>query len=763
MLSWSLQKELIRTLWVSSHVREALSPVLHETEFDRPDLTFIARVLCTDNGHVVPLTVEELIAKTQKASPELRDACESLVREIEKSEQQDPVRAIETGRKFAAHQEALILAGQLTTFVKNDQWGEIRNRTERLMELSGAVADDEEGLVVQRASDVPSEKVSWLWPGFVPYGKVCTMEGDGGLGKALALDTPIPTPHGWKTFGELEVGNLVYNDSGRPTKVVALTPIWYDRPCYQLTFSTGETIIADENHLWATTTTHDRRRVIKRRYKTKKRGGPPLTKTRSDKQTDLASLKTTKQIAETLIYARKRTPEKNHAISVASPVSGVKMELPIPPYVLGVWLGDGHSSCGRVSGIDTPIFERVASLGFDVRQTNKYTWAVYDLSPKLRELRLLNNKHVPTVYLRGSSEQRLELLRGLMDTDGTIGTNGCCSFCNTNRSLIDGVYELCCSLGLKPTIRDKKTHLEGYITKPAWEVGFTTTTPVFHLARKNARLPTKLRKTQGVRYVVACDPVPNVPVRCIQVEAENGMFLCTHGMIPTHNSTVALDLVARVTSGRCAPFCDGPEHGLDAADCVVLSAEDAAGDTIRPRLEAAGADLSRVHLVSGVNEKYKGEVTERGVALDRDVIRLENLVLKTGAKFVVIDPIVAMLGGADFHRDQDVRRILKSLAKMAERRKCAVMTIRHLNKDKSGSLISRGGGSIGFVAAVRTAMIVLKHPESSEDRVIAVYKTNLVKAPPPVVYRFLPGSDVASIMWAMQSNKTVEELTGGQA
>jgi RecA-family ATPase len=171
-----------------------------------------------------------------------------------------------------------------------------------------------------------------------------------------------------------------------------------------------------------------------------------------------------------------------------------------------------------------------------------------------------------------------------------------------------------------------------------------------------------------------------------------------------------------------------------------------------------------VHLVQGVRERdsLSGETIERGMALDRDVLRLENLVIKTGAKLVVIDPIVAMLGGTvDFHRDQDVRRVLKALAGMAQRRACAVVTIRHLNKDKdTKSLVYRGGGSIGFVAAVRVAMIVVKSPIVEGDRVLAVYKTNLSTPPQPMVYRFqgVPSLGVARIEWTGRTNRTLDEL-----
>lgn len=232
-------------------------------------------------------------------------------------------------------------------------------------------------------------------------------------------------------------------------------------------------------------------------------------------------------------------------------------------------------------------------------------------------------------------------------------------------------------------------------------------------------------------------------------------------------STIMLDVVARLTRGERQPSFDGFVSAYPVlSDAIIISAEDDVNDTIRPRLEAANADLSRVHFVAGVQEKYNGTLTERGVALDRDISKLENLIIKTGAKLVVVDPLVAMLGGADFHREQDVRRILKGLSTVAGRRKCAIVTIRHLNKDKGNALLSRGSGSIGIVSAVRTAMFVCKHPSSENDRVLAVYKTNIAKSPEqinPVIYRFqeIPGTQVARIEWVSRTNLTITQLFTG--
>lgn len=236
-------------------------------------------------------------------------------------------------------------------------------------------------------------------------------------------------------------------------------------------------------------------------------------------------------------------------------------------------------------------------------------------------------------------------------------------------------------------------------------------------------------------------------------------------------STILLDIAARLSTNKLQPGYDfAGESSAPAiiADTIIISAEDNPNDTIRPRLEAAGADLSRIHFFSGVKERSGNDFLERGVALDRDIARLEKYIIRVNAKLVIIDPLVALLGGADFNREQDVRRILKGLSVVAERRRCSIVAIRHLPKNKGDRSVSWGSGSIGVVSAVRSAMIVIKHPSVENARVIAVYKTNIAKSVEqikPFIYRFaeVEGSQAARIEWVGRTNQTIVELVGGSS
>lgn len=213
-------------------------------------------------------------------------------------------------------------------------------------------------------------------------------------------------------------------------------------------------------------------------------------------------------------------------------------------------------------------------------------------------------------------------------------------------------------------------------------------------------------------------------------------------------STMTLDLAARVSRGWAMP--DGVD-GVGPAGVVVLSAEDGLGDTLRPRLEAAGANLDLVHAFTGVRDSG----SERLPMLPQDVPRLEAVAVATGSLMVVIDPLMAYLGAnVNSFRDQDVRRALAPLAAMAERTGVAVLVVRHLNKASGGSAIYRGGGSIGIAGAARSVLLVARDPDAGTDdpnprKILAVVKSNLAVLVPSMAYQLLDSPDhgCARVRW----------------
>lgn len=351
------------------------------------------------------------------------------------------------------------------------------------------------------------------------------------VGKALGLDTPIPTPNGWTTMKDIKTGDTVFDEKGTPCTVLKAHDVLYGRNCYEVQFDNGEKIIADEDHLW-------------------------FTHNRQERKTK-GSAKTTKQLLETLTT---KDGEPNHRIPKS--MKGIEYSeknLPIEPYILGLWLGAGASKGASITidhrDISETLYNVQQSIQFDeitVRQydknsstiritssTDKHTKSLHSL---LKSTNLWGNKHIPKLYLQSSREQRLELLKGLIDSDGYVTKQGICQFYNSNEQLLCCVRELIESLGYKVT---QKSYMARFGTG-LFPTGSLTFKPIENVAKltfKSSRLKnreftniSKLR-TQW-HYIKDIVPVASQPVRCITVNSLSSLFLCGRQYIPTHNSTM---------------------------------------------------------------------------------------------------------------------------------------------------------------------------------------------------------------------------------
>ncbi|WP_368834357.1 AAA family ATPase [Mycobacterium intracellulare] len=223
-------------------------------------------------------------------------------------------------------------------------------------------------------------------------------------------------------------------------------------------------------------------------------------------------------------------------------------------------------------------------------------------------------------------------------------------------------------------------------------------------------------------------------------------------------STLALAIAAIITRGGHWPDGSACEH---PGAVLLMSAEDGLADTVRPRLDAAGADVDHVHAIEGVSiNDENGERTLRPPNL-ADITSLEEAITRTGARLLVIDVVMAYLPvGTDAHKDQDIRRVLSRLAALAERTRCTILLLRHLNKAKGGDPLYRGGGSIGIVGAARAGMLVAPDPEDPERRVLASVKSNLGPPPGSLAYRLVEAGDhgVARVQWEGSTEHTARTL-----
>jgi predicted phage terminase large subunit-like protein len=355
-------------------------------------------------------------------------------------------------------------------------------------------------------------------------------------------------------MGEIRVGDVVFAPDGTQTVVEWVSAIMQHRPCFRVVFDTGESIIADDEHLWATRTDQERTLAskdeawrLRRRAARPKRGTgarPDLAARNSAKPTPLADrsprVRTTGEIRRTL-RAGRRT---NHSIDVIAPVDTAFVgPVPVDAYVLGVWLGDGTRGASSITTADAQLIEELEARGEKPRRvmSARYAWTLPGLAGRLRLLDVLKEKKIPESYLRASVGARTELLCGLMDTDGFARPNGGCEFTTTSPLLRDGMMTLLGGLGIKAGLIEGVATLNGRAISAKWRICFTSPFPCFRLARKLARQRMAVgRLSTRRRFIVDVQEVESVPVRCLGVAHPGRCFCVGRGHIPTHNSWALL-------------------------------------------------------------------------------------------------------------------------------------------------------------------------------------------------------------------------------
>jgi predicted phage terminase large subunit-like protein len=362
-----------------------------------------------------------------------------------------------------------------------------------------------------------------------------------GFGKALTLDTSIPTPRGWTTMGELRDGDEVFDEQGRMCRVIAAHEPYEPAILYRVRFSDGSEIEADGMHLWVTWTALDRKRWNRKDAS----GVFP-----HDWASDLRKIRTTDQIARTMKHGARG--DRNHCIPLAGILKTPEALLPVDPWVLGYWLGNGAQRDALISCHDDDApgaFDRFQRAGYRItpRAIPREGYAL-NLVPVLRGMGLINNKHIPATYLRASKVQRVALLAGLLDSDGHChAKTGHIEFCSTDLPLAQGVMELARSLAQKPVFSEGRSMLRGVDHGPKYRVTWRPTFNPFSLPRKAAayREPGAQALRNQHRMIVAVEQVPARTVRCITVNSANAMYLAGEAMIPTHNTRVGSEWLAR--------------------------------------------------------------------------------------------------------------------------------------------------------------------------------------------------------------------------
>ncbi len=389
-------------------------------------------------------------------------------------------------------------------------------------------------------------------------------------GKLLCIYTKLVTPSGFTEMGDIKVGNFVIAQDGTPTKVKFISEIETPEDSYEVEFSTGEKIKACGRHQWVTLTNAEREQQLKLtpEYRAKRRASRSsravidskkpwasegLTQRNRDKVYEyknssmLGSVKTTEEILKTL---KVRGSRDNHVVVNCEPVKGFFRTPTVEPYLLGVWLADGTSATGAVGMMTKDLDEILNERQWDLvsekiktegRKEPYKTVVVKYLTKSLRSLDLIKNKHIPEQYFLASLDQKIELLQGLMDTDGTCDKKGKCEIGFSNKVLAENVFRLISSLGIKTSLKENK--LLNKKAKKHFRMQFKTSIPVFQLRRKSKNQTLEGHHSRiNRRSIVSVKKIKPVPMRCIQVEHESGTYLITESHIVTHNTNLICGL-----------------------------------------------------------------------------------------------------------------------------------------------------------------------------------------------------------------------------
>ncbi len=336
--------------------------------------------------------------------------------------------------------------------------------------------------------------------------------------KGLPLDTPILTNIGWVNMGDLTLQHKVFDKDGKMCNIKNISNI-HNKKCLKIKFDNNEEIISDFEHRWLI-------------HKGNNKKGNVMTSQEIKDYLDSFS----KPISsfQTLRILN------NASIDIKN------ITLPIDPYVFGVWLGDGHKVDGKITQMNKKVWKEIENRGYilgpDLSQGNSglaQTRTVYGLEKELRKLNLLKNKHLPSIFILSSKEQKIDILRGLMDSDGYYNKHRKrFVLSTTKKNQVEFCTELLASLGIKSTIIPCNKYCKEKIIK-GFDVCFSTNLFNPFLCR-NENIKVITNNQNKYRRIISVEEVKQVPTKCIEVDSLSHTFLCTKRLIPTHNTNESL-------------------------------------------------------------------------------------------------------------------------------------------------------------------------------------------------------------------------------
>lgn len=359
------------------------------------------------------------------------------------------------------------------------------------------------------------------------------------LNKMIDITTPVPMADGtWKVMGDIEDGDVIVGQNGKPTRVIKAHKIHYPERAYNITFSNGDVIKAGGEHLWTIFGYHRVRQTIN-----------------TDKIYDLFN-----KSKQPIFVDRVYHPDNQGDI-----------ELPLDPYFLGLYLGDGCLHTSRITTEDEEVRdyckewaekqggELVEASSQHAGKATTYEFKKTGLREILRELKIArdsryddmkdNQKHIPEIYFKASYEQRLALLRGLMDTDGCHHSGALCIFTQKEGQLVEDIIRLIQSFGWNVS---KHVTNPGKLAKPGatyYNVHISALDNPFRLSRKASKFKPTKRMVDKVK-IQNIEECPVVLMRCLTVDAPDGQFCVGKHYTVTHNTATGISQIMGASTQR---------------------------------------------------------------------------------------------------------------------------------------------------------------------------------------------------------------------
>lgn len=360
------------------------------------------------------------------------------------------------------------------------------------------------------------------------------------LSKALEYGTEVLTPNGFKKIEDLQIGEFVIGMDGKPAEILDI-PFDGEDECFEVVFDDGARVTASRHHQWVC---KGRRERFRKDYTINWRGKKQGTVIKNSTHNSWIT-KSTEEIISYGGYQPTTRPIRRHSIPLTSPIETTEKDL-FDPYLIGLLLGDGGLTHRSVifTTADEEILQYVGSR-YEATPTGKFGYRLNGLVPLVREIGIMGlgskAKFVPIPYLHGSIDQRLAILQGLMDTDGTVSKAGICYFASISLQLAKDVTFLVNSLGglaeMAARTAGYKKDGEYIPCNTIYQVFIKMQLCPFRLPRKIARHKPKIRYSHE-RIIYRIAPVGPRRSRCLTVH--RGTFLCTRSLIVTHNSSTMI-------------------------------------------------------------------------------------------------------------------------------------------------------------------------------------------------------------------------------